>query len=476
MGNVNEEFATEHTPPLGMASVVPSAKAAQEKTQFSGEATFIVESPSNESAAYQITNLSNGHTIAITEPLFTIGRSDECSIVLDDKKISKLHARIVSKGGQVALEDAGSANGVFVNGHRIKRALLVEHDLIQLGDQKLSFDTQPAAGGGPALGTRVHEKAAPNMTRGAALVNMLFRKRPLVAGTAAAVALLIALVGYLLLGTRGAHVVASGQVMAPGSVERTVADEPAHNDVSTSTVVEAQSHKVDAVPTDAATSDTSQEGASPAVEAPARVRYVSSQVSRAQIEQARKQYLGGHAGEALDALGAVVAEATHRPAHRQEADKLAKALRELYGAYSAGLTSYQADDHNKAFDIWDRFVKDEQIIFASETSRYAQRVAEMVAAKYLALGRQAIEAEDRRSAYAYLRASAQVQPDGEAIRLLDELRVDAARIYNDAYRNETSDLELAKKLWNKVISMTPSDDEYHARSSAKLQWYARWGR
>lgn len=186
--------------------------------------------------------------------------------------------------------------------------------------------------------------------------------------------------------------------------------------------------------------------------------------------------MGGHAGEALDALGAVVAEATHRPAHRQEADKLAKALRELYGAYSAGLTSYQADDHNKAFDIWDRFVKDEQIIFASETSRYAQRVAEMVAAKYLALGRQAIEAEDRRSAYAYLRASAQVQPDGEAIRLLDELRVDAARIYNDAYRNETSDLELAKKLWNKVISMTPSDDEYHARSSAKLQWYARWGR
>jgi DNA-binding response OmpR family regulator len=64
----------------------------------------------------------------------TIGRSPVCQIVVQRNVVSRLHARVERDGLRYVLHDAGSANGTFVNGHRIQGAhLLTEADRIGLG-------------------------------------------------------------------------------------------------------------------------------------------------------------------------------------------------------------------------------------------------------------------------------------------------------------------------------------------------------
>ena len=49
-----------------------------------------------------------------------IGRADSCDVQLRFRFVSKLHARFhIEDGVPTSLEDAGSANGTFVNGQRI---------------------------------------------------------------------------------------------------------------------------------------------------------------------------------------------------------------------------------------------------------------------------------------------------------------------------------------------------------------------
>ncbi len=67
----------------------------------------------------------------------TIGRSPENDVVLSDPQVSRVHARIVLDDGRVAIEDAGSLNGTYVNGERAGRARLSANDAIVIGDTKL---------------------------------------------------------------------------------------------------------------------------------------------------------------------------------------------------------------------------------------------------------------------------------------------------------------------------------------------------
>lgn len=65
----------------------------------------------------------------------TLGRSPTCQIVVQNKIVSRLHARIeLDEGRRYILHDAESANGTFVNGHRISEPyLLRDGDEIGLG-------------------------------------------------------------------------------------------------------------------------------------------------------------------------------------------------------------------------------------------------------------------------------------------------------------------------------------------------------
>jgi pSer/pThr/pTyr-binding forkhead associated (FHA) protein len=56
--------------------------------------------------------------LANTEPEIFIGRSPDCTVSIPVRWISRTHAVLRRKKGQFLLEDAGSKNGVFVNGQR----------------------------------------------------------------------------------------------------------------------------------------------------------------------------------------------------------------------------------------------------------------------------------------------------------------------------------------------------------------------
>ncbi|MBN1679507.1 MAG: FHA domain-containing protein [Anaerolineae bacterium] len=61
-----------------------------------------------------------GQVIDLREFPFTVGRSRDCSYVLDHTEISRLHAQITSDHENSFLEDVGSTNGTFVNGNRLE--------------------------------------------------------------------------------------------------------------------------------------------------------------------------------------------------------------------------------------------------------------------------------------------------------------------------------------------------------------------
>lgn len=71
----------------------------------------------------------------------TIGRADDCDIVLPDRLVSRHHARIYWLDGHYFVEDLGSKNGTHVNGQEIHEPRqLVDGDEIQIALRfKLAF-------------------------------------------------------------------------------------------------------------------------------------------------------------------------------------------------------------------------------------------------------------------------------------------------------------------------------------------------
>lgn len=78
----------------------------------------------------------------------TLGRARDCSLVLDETGVSRLHARLDFDHEQVTVTDLGSTNGTYVNSQRIeahKPRRLKSGDVVNLGgDCRLEFD-DPAA-------------------------------------------------------------------------------------------------------------------------------------------------------------------------------------------------------------------------------------------------------------------------------------------------------------------------------------------
>lgn len=69
-----------------------------------------------------------------------IGRIDSNHLVIDDRSVSRVHARILLEEDGVYLEDLGSRGGTLVNNVRIERARLRDGDVIHVGEVTLQFN------------------------------------------------------------------------------------------------------------------------------------------------------------------------------------------------------------------------------------------------------------------------------------------------------------------------------------------------
>ena len=73
-----------------------------------------------------------GREFRLDRDVMTVGRGDECDVVVPERQISRVHMRIRREATGYFLEDLGSKNGTFVNGRQVPSGASV---FLQDGDE-----------------------------------------------------------------------------------------------------------------------------------------------------------------------------------------------------------------------------------------------------------------------------------------------------------------------------------------------------
>ena len=95
-----------------------SAEQQQLATRTGIGRLSVLESPENEPPS--------GTTIALG-PINSIGRNVNNTIYVEDDFVSATHAMLTFRGRSWFVEDQGSTNGTYVNGHRIDRPVALSY-------------------------------------------------------------------------------------------------------------------------------------------------------------------------------------------------------------------------------------------------------------------------------------------------------------------------------------------------------------
>lgn len=82
-----------------------------------------------------------------------LGRYERCLKVesFGSASVSRVHALLVNDDADTLIVDAGSTNGVLVNGELVRARVLVDHDDVQLGSARLQWRSASTQGGAPRL-------------------------------------------------------------------------------------------------------------------------------------------------------------------------------------------------------------------------------------------------------------------------------------------------------------------------------------
>lgn len=81
----------------------------------------------------------SGKEFTLSRPLIRVGTKKENDIVLKDETMSRTHYEIHQTKDGYLLRDAGSLNGTFINGVRIKEAFLQSGAVIRAGKTEMKF-------------------------------------------------------------------------------------------------------------------------------------------------------------------------------------------------------------------------------------------------------------------------------------------------------------------------------------------------
>jgi hypothetical protein len=90
--------------------------------------------------AWLVDERDSSNRYAMEGDVVTVGRGSTCQIRLDDPKVSRTHACLSRRAGQIVIEDLNSTHGVLVNGQRVTNIFLNDGDRVQLGDTDLKVE------------------------------------------------------------------------------------------------------------------------------------------------------------------------------------------------------------------------------------------------------------------------------------------------------------------------------------------------
>ena len=83
-----------------------------------------------------------GTRITLGESVITIGRAEDCTLVITDDYASSRHARLMPRDGQWYLEDLGSTNGTYLDRAKVSAPMPVPLGVpIRIG--RTSFELRP---------------------------------------------------------------------------------------------------------------------------------------------------------------------------------------------------------------------------------------------------------------------------------------------------------------------------------------------
>lgn len=85
--------------------------------------------------------------IELKKPRCYVGRGGEADVRITDETVSRLHGVVYLLGGATMVEDACSTNGVFVNRHRVRQAVLTDGDTVAFGSARYQFRVGTSASG-----------------------------------------------------------------------------------------------------------------------------------------------------------------------------------------------------------------------------------------------------------------------------------------------------------------------------------------
>ncbi len=71
---------------------------------------------------------------ALDKDRMSLGRSSRADVVIDDPRMSRIHAYVVKDAEKFIFVDANSTNGSFINGVRVNRRMIHSGDIIRCGD------------------------------------------------------------------------------------------------------------------------------------------------------------------------------------------------------------------------------------------------------------------------------------------------------------------------------------------------------
>ena len=109
-----------------------SAEQAQIASRSGIGRLSVLESPEDEPPA--------GTTISLG-PINSIGRNVNNTIYVEDDFVSTNHAMLTFRGRSWFIEDQGSTNGTYVNGHRIERPVALSFgDELTIGRVRLRLE------------------------------------------------------------------------------------------------------------------------------------------------------------------------------------------------------------------------------------------------------------------------------------------------------------------------------------------------
>jgi len=95
---------------------------------------------STPSAQHPLVDI-DGQRYLLTGPVTVIGRGSEADIIVDDPGVSRRHLEIRVTPAGVVASDLGSTNGLFVEGHQVPAATLLDGNTLTIGRTRILFWT-----------------------------------------------------------------------------------------------------------------------------------------------------------------------------------------------------------------------------------------------------------------------------------------------------------------------------------------------